>query len=42
LLGVEGSPARYLLITIPPRQDHPPSATELPAGCAMRPLRAAQ
>ena len=41
-LGVEGSPARYLLITIPPRQDQPPSATELPAGCAVRPLRAAQ
>jgi hypothetical protein len=34
-LGVDGKPARYLLITIPPRQ-----IAELPADCAPRHLRA--
>src|SRR5439155_4790136 len=36
-LGVDGKPARYLLITIPPRQSQTP---ELPAECAPRHLRA--
>jgi 4-amino-4-deoxy-L-arabinose transferase-like glycosyltransferase len=34
-LGVDGKPARYLLITIPPRE-----TSELSADCAPRPLRA--
>ncbi len=36
-LGVDGKPARYLLITIPPRQSQTP---EVPAECAPRHLRA--
>lgn len=38
-LGVDGKPARYLLITIPPRQSQ---TAELPAECAPDHLRAAQ
>jgi hypothetical protein len=41
-LGVEGKPARYLIITIPPRQPQTPPSREPLATCMARHLMASE